>query len=67
MGLTSGNWETGLGSSLFHEHLVIEPAEVKCVMMAGKPHNVILLSSVLFALNDGPRTQRTGKCREFPG
>ena len=65
MGLRSGNWETGLGSSLFHENLVIEPAEVKCVIMARKPLNVILLSSVLFALNDGPRTQRKGHCREW--
>ena len=32
--------------------------------MSGKVHNFILLSSRLLSLNDGPRTQRKGNCRE---
>ena len=33
--------------------------------MAGKFQNVILLSSILFFLNDGPGTQRKENCREW--
>ena len=66
VGLRSGNKEAGFSSSLFTHswESCYPPCGVKGITVAGNSHHVILFNSILLYLNDGPRTQGSGNCRE---